>query len=211
MIGLGVASISFGIEKLFGLHLDNFGKVMVMMVLIVAYVISAATGVERGIKILSQTNMILAGSLLVIILFFGHAPTQYLFNMMVQMTGDYFGGLVKFSFWTDAGNFEQRDWLGWWLSLIVLFNIIIFAVTTSDSASFFVAMQMSKGERDPKISMRLLWGVVIGLTGIIFQLTGGFKAIKSLAIVVGAPFFFVGIAFIFSVYFMLRDAKAGKI
>jgi len=100
---------------------------------------------------------------------------------------------------------------GWWLSLIVLFNIIIFAVTTSDSASFFVAMQMSKGDRDPKISMRLLWGVIIGLTGIIFQLTGGFQAIKSLAIVVGAPFFFVGIAFIFSVYFMLRDTKAGKI
>ena len=300
MIGLGVASISFGIEKLFGFHLDNPGKVIVMLVLIVAYVISAATGVERGIKLLSQTNMILAGLVLLVILFFGHAPTQYLFNMMTQMCGDYFSGLLKVTFWSDAGNFEQRDWLGWWivfywlwwisyipfcggfiariskgrtlrefmlgviivpfllailwfsiwggtaayvditgavplwesvqsnpemgvylllenmrggwwLSLIVLFNIIIFAVTTSDSASFFVAMQMSKGQQNPKISMRLLWGVVIGLTGIIFQLTGGFKAIKSLAIVVGAPFFFVGIAFIFSVYFMLRDAKANKI
>ena len=60
---------------------------------------------------------------------------------------------------------------GWFISLVVLFNIIIFAVTTSDSASFFVAMQMSKGQQNPKISMRLLWGVIIGLTGIIFQLT----------------------------------------
>jgi len=69
---------------------------------------------------------------------------------------------------------------GWWISLVALFNIIIFAVTTSDSASFFIAM-------------RLLWGVIIGLTGIIFQLTGGFNAIKSLAIVVGHPFSWSGL------------------
>lgn len=299
MIGLGVASISFGIKTLFGIDLSTGGQAGVMLLLIVAYVISAATGVEKGIKILSQINMVLAGIVLLIILFFGHAPTQYLFNVMTQLCGDYFSNIWEYSFWSDAGNFEQRDWLGWWIvfywlwwisyipfcggfiariskgrtlrefmfgvifvpvilailwfgiwggsaayaelngiiplwksvqanpetgvynllgsmsggwwiSLIVLFNIIIFAVTTSDSASFFVAMQMSKGDQNPKVAMRLLWGVVIGLTGIIFQLTGGFNAIKSLAIVVGAPFFFVGIAFIFSVYAMLKKAKAGE-
>lgn len=100
---------------------------------------------------------------------------------------------------------------GWWLSLVVLFNIIIFAVTTSDSASFFAAMQVSNGEENPRVSMRLLWGVVIGFTGIMFQLTGGFDAIRSLAIVVGAPFFFVGIAYMFSVYRMLKSAKKGGV
>ena len=299
MIGLGVASISFGIETLFGIKLSGIGQASVMLILIVAYVISAATGVERGIKILSQVNMCLAGCVLLVLLFFGHASTQYLFNLMTQLGGDYIAGIMKYTFWTDAGNFEQRDWLGWWIvfywlwwisyipfcggfiariskgrtlrefmfgvifvpsilavlwfgiwggsaayaeitgivplwesvqanpetgvynllgsmkggwfiSLIVLINIIIFAVTTSDSASFFTAMQMSRGNRNPKITMRLLWGVIIGLTGIIFQLTGGFNAIKSLAIVVGAPFFFVGIAFIFSVYAMLKKAKAGE-
>lgn len=299
MIGLGVASISYGIETLFHVELTTMSKVMVMIGLIIAYVISAASGVERGIRYLSQINMVLAGGVILVLLFLGHAPTQYLFNMMTQMCGDYFNGILKYSFWSDAGNFEQRDWLGWWIvfywlwwisyipfcggfiariskgrtlrefmfgvifvpmilailwfsvwggsaayaeindiiplwdnvqanpesgvyallgsmpggwfiSLIVLINIIIFAVTTSDSASFFVAMQMSKGQANPKISMRLLWGVIIGLTGIIFQLTGGFNAIKSLAIVVGAPFFLVGIAFIFSVYSMLKRAKAGE-
>jgi choline-glycine betaine transporter len=71
-------------------------------------------------------------------------------------------------------------------------------------------MQMSGGRPNPKISMRLLWGVIIGLTGIFFQLTGGFNAIKSHAIVVGATFFLVGIAFIFSVYAMVKKAKAGE-
>jgi choline/carnitine/betaine transport len=299
MIGLGVASISFGIQTLFGIELSAFGKTAVMIGLIVMYVISACSGVERGIKYLSLINMALAGCVLLALIFFGHAPAQYLFNMMTQMCGDYFSGILEYTFWSDAGNFEQRDWLGWWMvfywlwwisyipfcggfiariskgrtlrefmfgvifvpfiltilwfsvwggsaafaevsgalplweniqanpesgvysllggmpggwfiSLVVLINIVIFAVTTSDSASFFVAMQMSKGALNPKVSMRLLWGVVIGFTGIIFQLTGGFNAIKSLAIVVGAPFFFVGIAFIFSTYTMLKRAKAGR-
>lgn len=300
MIGLGVASISYGLNKLFGLDLGPAGQALVMLVVIIAYVISAATGVERGIKFLSQANMIMAGSVLLVLLFFGHAPTQYLLNLGTQQIGDYFGDVFALQFWSDAGNFEQRDWLGWWvvfywlwyisyipfcggfiariskgrtlrefivgvilvpmllaigwfsiwggsagyvevtgiaplwegvqakpesgiydllesmpggwwLSLVVLLNIIIFAVTTSDSASFFAAMQVSNGEENPRVSMRLLWGVVIGFTGIMFQLTGGFDAIRSLAIVVGAPFFFVGIAYMFSVYRMLKSAKKGGV
>ncbi len=299
MIGLGVASISYGIQTLFGIELSGFGKAGVMICLIIAYVISAASGVERGIRYLSQINMVLAGCVVLALILIGPAPVQYLLNMTTQMCGDYFSGIIKHSFWSDAGNFEQRDWLGWWvifywlwyisyipfcggfiariskgrtlrefmfgvifvpmflaiiwfsiwggsaayaelngviplwdsvqanpesgvyallgsmpggwfISLIGLINIVIFAITTSDSASFFVAMQMSKGALNPKISMRLLWGVIIGMTGIIFQLTGGFNAIKSLAIVVGAPFFLVGIAFIFSVYAMVKKAKAGE-
>lgn len=299
MIGLGVTSISYGLNTLFGLDLDVWGKTLVMMVVIVAYVASAATGVEKGIKFLSQANMIMAGFIVFVLLFFGNAPTQYLLNLTTQEFGDYFGQVFSMSFWSDAGHFEQRDWLGWWvvfywlwyvsyipfcggfiariskgrtlrefmfgtvlvpmlltvvwfsvwggsagyaevkgiaplwesvqanpesgiyvllgtmnwgwwLSLIVLFNTVIFAVTTSDSASFFVAMQVSNGEENPRISMRLLWGVIIGFTGIVFQLSGGFLAIKSLAIVLGAPFFFVAIAYMVSVNRMLKAAKAGK-
>ncbi|QEA38895.1 BCCT family transporter [Pistricoccus aurantiacus] len=298
MIGLGVSSISYGLNQLFGLELGALGQALVMMVVIVAYVISAATGVERGIKFLSQANMVMAGVILFALLFFGHAPAQYLLNLATQQIGDYFGQVFALQFWSDAGNFEQREWLGWWvvfywlwyisyipfcggfiarisrgrtlrefivgvilvpmllaigwfsiwggsagyvevngiaplwesvqqkpesgiymlldsmdggwwLSLIVLFNIVVFAVTTSDSASFFAAMQVSNGVENPKVSMRLLWGVVIGFTGIVFQLAGGFDAIRSLAIVVGTPFFFVGIAYMVSVYRMLKSAKSG--
>ncbi|PLX77099.1 MAG: BCCT family transporter [Azoarcus sp.] len=299
MIGLGVASISYGISTLFGIELGNFGKVMVMMGVIVAYVASAATGVEKGIKMLSVANMVIAGLIVLALLLFGNAPIHYMLNLTTQQFGDYFGSMLTMSFWSDASNVEQREWLGWWvifywllyvsyipfcggfiariskgrtlrefvlgttfvpmvlaivwfsvwggsagytevngiaplwegvqknpeagvymllesmphgwwLSLAVLFCTIVFAVTTSDSASFFVAMQVSNGEENPRVSMRLLCGVVIGLTGIVFQLSGGFTAIKSLAIVVGAPFFVVGIAYIVSVNRMLRMAKAGQ-
>ncbi|MDO6815055.1 BCCT family transporter [Cobetia amphilecti] len=293
MIGLGVTSISYALKVLFGLEFGAFGQAMVMLVIIIAYVASAATGIERGIKYLSLLNMIMAGAILLALLAFGHAPAQYLLNMITQQFGDYFGSVFVNQFWTDAGSFEQREWVGWWmifywlwyisyipfcggfiarisrgrtlrefvfgvvvvpmllsivwfsiwggsagyaevnqivplwqsvqgnpesgiylllqsmpggwwLCLAVLFNIIVFAVTTSDSASFFSAMQVSNGNENPKILMRLLWGVIIGVTGIVFQLAGGFNAIKSLAIVVGAPFFLVSIAYMFSVYRMLK-------
>ncbi|WP_141103668.1 BCCT family transporter [Cobetia sp. QF-1] len=293
MIGLGVASINYALNTLFGIEFGAFGQTMVIMVIIIAYVASAATGIERGIKYLSIINMAMAGAILVAILAFGHAPAQYLLNMMTQQFGDYFSSVFTAQLWTDADNFEQRDWVGWWmifywlwyisyipfcggfiarisrgrtlrefifgvvvvpmllaivwfsiwggsagyaevnqivplwesvqqqpesgiylllesmpggwwLSLMVLFNIVVFAVTTSDSASFFAAMQISNGNENPKIMMRLLWGVIIGITGIVFQLSGGFTAIKSLAIVVGAPFFIVSIAYMFSVYRMLK-------
>ena len=51
-----------------------------MLVLMVTYVISAATGVERSIKFLSQTNMNPASLVLLIILFFGPL-TQCLFML----------------------------------------------------------------------------------------------------------------------------------
>jgi glycine betaine transporter len=293
MIGLGVTSISYALKVLFGLEFGAFGQAMVMLVIIIAYVASAATGIERGIKYLSLLNMIMAGAILLALLAFGHAPAQYLLNMITQQFGDYFGSVFVNQFWTDAGSFEQREWVGWWmifywlwyisyipfcggfiarisrgrtlrefvfgvvvvpmllaivwfsiwggsagyaeinqivplwesvqgnpesgiylllqsmpggwwLCLAVLFNIVVFAVTTSDSASFFSAMQVSNGNENPKILMRLLWGVIIGVTGIVFQLAGGFTAIKRLAIVVGAPFFLVSIAYMFSVYRMLK-------
>lgn len=299
-IGLGVASISFGIFTLFGIELGNLGKAGIMLLIIIAYVCSASSGVERGIKFLSLTNLFLAGCVLFMLLFMGNAPTQYLLNLIIQEFGEYFDGLIRLTFWTDAGNPEQRSWLGWWvifnwlwwisyvpfcggfiariskgrtlrefvlgvlivpmlltviwfsvwggsaaytevtgivplwetvqnnfesgiytllstikggwwLSLIVLFNMVIFAVTTADSASFFASIQMSRGNQNPKVAMRLLWGLIIGGTGLLFQLLGGFTAIKSLAIVVGFPFFFVSIAFILSVFKMLQAGKAGKL
>ncbi|MCT7654243.1 BCCT family transporter [Oceanimonas sp. NS1] len=295
MIGLGVASISYGLNTLFGLELGALGQALVMIVVIIAYVISAATGVERGIKLLSQANMIMAGIILFAILFFGHAPAQYLLNLTTQLVGDYFGQVFSLQFWSDASNFEQREWLGWWvvfywlwyisyipfcggfiariskgrtlrefifgvilvpmvltigwfsiwggsagyievndiaplwesvqekpesgiymlldsmpggwwLGLMVLFNIVIFAVTTSDSASFFAAMQVSMAMRTRKFPCVCCGASLSALPASCFSYSAVFPQ-KSLAIVVGAPFFFVGIAYMFSVYRMLRQGK----
>lgn len=89
---------------------------------------------------------------------------------------------------------------------------ILFAVTTADSASYFLAQQTSENHTEPTVGNRVFWGIIIGMTGIIFQLAGGLAAIKSLAIVMACPFIFVAFAYIFSIMKMLRaDYPAPKI
>lgn len=79
-----------------------------------------------------------------------------------------------------------------------------FAITTADAASHFFARQVAPGEEHSTLAMRVLWGCVIGMTGIIFQVTGGFSAIKSLAISGGTLFVLVMIAYIISIWRMMH-------
>lgn len=53
--------------------------------------------------------------------------------------------------------------------------------------------------------MRVLWGSVIGMTGIIFHVTGGFNAIKNVAVSGGVVFMLVMIAYIYSVWKMMHN------
>lgn len=79
-----------------------------------------------------------------------------------------------------------------------------FAITTADAASHFIARQVAPGEENSTLAMRVLWGCIIGMTGIIFQVTGGFSAIKSLAISGGTLFVLVMIAYIISIWRMMH-------
>ncbi len=79
-----------------------------------------------------------------------------------------------------------------------------FAITTADAASHFIARQVAPGEENSSLAMRVLWGCIIGMTGIIFQVTGGFSAIKSLAISGGTLFVLVMIAYIISIWRMMH-------
>lgn len=79
-----------------------------------------------------------------------------------------------------------------------------FAITTADAASHFIARQVAPGEEHSSLAMRVLWGCVIGMTGIIFQVSGGFSAIKSLAISGGTLFVLVMIAYIISIWRMMH-------
>ena len=59
----------------------------------------------------------------------------------------------------------------------------------------------------PRLTMRVFWGCTIGFTGILFQVTGGFAAIKSLAIAAAAPFVLVTFAYIISIVKMMKHDR----
>lgn len=66
------------------------------VVIIAAFVISAASGIDRGIKYLSDTNMILAFGVLTFVLFVG--PTRYVLHLMTDAMGNYLSNFIFMTF-----------------------------------------------------------------------------------------------------------------
>ena len=97
--------------------------------------------------------------------------------------------------------------LGSVLCFIAFICFCLFAITTADAASHFIAQQTTNGIEVPRLTMRVFWGCTIGFTGILFQVTGGFAAIKSLAIAAAAPFVLVTFAYIISIVKMMKHDR----
>ena len=77
---------------------------MVIAVLTAAFVVSAVTGVHRGIQWLSNTNMVLAVVLITFLFLVG--PTVFILNTFTESLGAY---LIPMSFRTAA--FGDAAWL----------------------------------------------------------------------------------------------------
>ena len=87
---------------------------------------------------------------------------------------------------------------------IVFFNMIVFLVTSADSASFFVAMQMSKGQYEPKTALKLTWGIFLGALALVLLISGGMNGLKTASLVAGSPF---AIAVLFMMVSLVKSLK----
>ncbi|WP_268619526.1 BCCT family transporter, partial [Escherichia coli] len=72
--------------------------------------LSVASGLDKGIRILSEANMVLAVILLLFVLVAG--PTVFLLQTFVQNTGAYLSDIVNKTFNLYA--YEPTDWIGGW-------------------------------------------------------------------------------------------------
>jgi glycine betaine transporter len=115
-LGMGAMQVSTGLNKLYGLPNSNTISIIVIAIVTVLYIFSAVTGVEKGIKILSNTNMLMAFGLMALILFSG--PTIYILETLIESLGNYFQSIIKFSFFMDTAKIVEHrvgyDWLGSW-------------------------------------------------------------------------------------------------
>lgn len=120
-LGLGSMQINSGLHYVFGVPYNNaflFGIIAVATALFLA---SSVRGINKGIKMLSDANMVVMALLLLFIFFSG--PMLFILNFMVESFGEYITNLISASFWTDS--FGQSDgWLNswtifywaWWIS-----------------------------------------------------------------------------------------------
>ncbi len=111
-LGLGAMQIGAGLENLFGIASAPVLWVTIIIVITLAAVLSTITGIDRGIKWLSQINIVVA--LLLMLLVFIVGPTLFILQIFTQTTGDYLQNIVSMSFDMDASGTGAEGWLGSW-------------------------------------------------------------------------------------------------
>lgn len=130
-LGFGAVQISGGIGYLFGIEVSYGLQVIIIAVVTVLFLASAWTGLSKGIKYLSNTNMVLAIVLLVGVVILG--PTLLIFNMFTDSLGSYLQNIIRMSFRAAPLDASNREWINgwtifywaWWISWAPFVGIFI--------------------------------------------------------------------------------------
>ena len=99
-LGLGVKQISSGLNYLFGFPVTTEFQVLLIAIITLFAVLSITTGLDRGVKILSNANMVTAGLFMLFLLVVG--PTVYILKVFTQNIGFYIQNLPQLSFWVES-------------------------------------------------------------------------------------------------------------
>ena len=273
-LAMGTLQVRSGLGAVFGAPDSQLTSLLILAVLFVAYMLSATTGVDKGIKILSNLNMILAIGLMLMILFFG--PTTFILETFVTSFGDYVTRIPDLAFrlfpysglgeWTSSWTLTYFIWwLAWgpfvgifvarisrgrtirefcfgviiaptlfsvfwfavfggaglyvelfggggleqlvtedvtkalfvflnyfpagaWLGGLAVLLVFIFLVTSADSGTFVLAMMTTRGNLNPPLVHKLVWGTLIAVLTTGTLLSGSVEVAKAMAIAGALPF-----------------------
>ncbi|RNF39326.1 glycine betaine uptake BCCT transporter [Planococcus salinus] len=146
-LGFGAIQINGGLAFLFtGIEGDSFPtQIVIIAVVTVLFMISSWTGLSKGIKYLSNTNMVLAVTLLVLVIILG--PTLLIMNMFTDSVGSYLQNLIRMSFRAAPVDGDNRAWIdgwtifywAWWISWSPFVGIFIARVSRGRTIRQFLA------------------------------------------------------------------------
>ncbi|MFB4169894.1 BCCT family transporter [Virgibacillus sp. JSM 102003] len=274
-LGLGIMQMNGGLKSVFDVPNSIWVQMAIAGVMLVTYLISSSTGLNKGIKWLSNLNLALCLVLLAFV--FAVGPTVFILNTFVLGLGDYITNFVRYSLrltpysgetwirewtvfywaWSTAwspfvGAFVARVSKGrtirefvfgvlvvppliacLWiaalggtaihsdlfngtkiaeavnadmtvalfeafgnlplatiLSLLSIFLIFTFLVTSADSATYILGSMTSKGSLNPALTVKIIWGVLITAIAVVLLLAGGggLDALQTASLVSALPF-----------------------
>jgi glycine betaine transporter len=168
-LGIGALQLNGGLNYVLDVPSGVTTQLIIITVLTVAFMISAATGINRGILILSLVNMCIAVALLAFVLMAG--PTVFLLNTFTQSIGQYLGTLPQTSFQMSA--FENSAWAqnwtlfywAWWISWAPFVGTFIARISRGRTIREFVF-----GVLFAPTAFSFLWFTVFGGSAIYLDL-----------------------------------------
>jgi len=177
-LGLGVLQINAGLD-----HLLGVGQSIGLQVAIIAVVtglasLSVATGLARGVRRLSEFNLILAVALMLFVLVVG--PTGQLFREFVQNIGLYLDNVVRLSFNIFA--YQPNEWIeswtlfywAWWISWSPFVGMFIARISRGRTVREFIFAVLFI-----PVGFTFFWMTVFGNTAISIDLGAAGGALSS--------------------------------
>lgn len=293
-LGLGTLQINSGLKYIFNIPETKLVQLAIIGVVTAIFIWTAVSGIEKGIKLLSDINLWAAALLIILSFFIG--PTLKMINSLTNGMGSYIGTFIQDSLGINA--FGDNSWLNgwtifywaWWIawapfvgtfiariskgrtikefvmgvivapsiasfvwfsifgslgmnlgitgkvklealkaiaakpetalfavmknypmgvivSLVAVFLLCTFFITSANSATFVLGMFTSEGDLNPSNSKKILWGLVQALLATALLFAGGLKALQTASVAAAFPFIFVMIFACISLVKALREEK----
>ncbi|GAA0347617.1 choline BCCT transporter BetT [Morganella psychrotolerans] len=166
-LGFGVLQVNAGLNHLFGLPQTQTVQVILIVIITSLATLSVVSGLDKGIRILSELNLGLAVLLLAMVGILG--PTVLLLKSFVENTGGYLSEIVSNTFNLFAYEPKSDGWLGgwtllywgWWLSWSPFVGMFIARISRGRTIREFVT-----GVLFVPAGFTLLWMTFFGNTAI---------------------------------------------
>lgn len=181
-LGIGALQIGRGVEIVAGIGpLGNGALVAIIALLSIAFIVSAVSGVKRGIRALSNINMVVAALLGVFVFVVG--PTAFLLNLfqgtLMQFVGDSFRLLAQTAATTPDAQSFMDSWTtyywAWWVSWTPFVGLFIARISRGRTLREFVTTVIVA----PSV-VCLVWFTILGGTSMwMEQATGALSSAES--------------------------------
>ncbi|CAO4146648.1 Glycine betaine/proline betaine transporter BetS [Methylorubrum aminovorans] len=170
-LGLGVLQVNAGFTHLFGIPNNIVVQIILIAAITGCATLSVASGLDKGVKVLSELNIVLAVLLLVFVLVTG--STVFLLQAFVQNIGAYLGAVVERTLQTYA--YRPNDWLGswtlfywgWWIAWSPFVGMFIARISRGRTIREFVS-----GVLLVPVLFTFFWMTVFGNTAIEMDRSG---------------------------------------
>ncbi|SES05454.1 glycine betaine transporter [Gracilibacillus ureilyticus] len=170
--GLSAMQVSGGLSEVFGTPNNEISQLIIIAVITGLFITSLLSGVDKGIRYLSTSNIIVAGVLMILVLFLG--PTAFLLDSFVTVLGQYIGEYIPLSL--SLSPYGDGDWRGQW-------TIFFWAwvIAWGPYVGTFIA-RISRGRTIKEFVLGVLfvpallsavWFSIMGGTGLHKQIIGG--------------------------------------
>lgn len=143
-LGLGAAQINGGISYLTDIPNNFTVQLIIISVVTVLFILSAGTGVKKGIKWLSNANMALAVFLFILFLMIG--PTIFLLDLFTTTFGGYIQNMLVMGLRLAPFNEQRAEWLrswtifywAWWIAWAPFVGTFIARVSKGRTVREFI-------------------------------------------------------------------------